>query len=339
MDILTWAAIIFCITQSAMFSGLNLAYFSIPKLRLEIEAKHNNKKAKRVLKLRNDSNFLLTTILWGNVGINVLLTLLTDSVLAGIAGFIFSTFAITIFGEIFPQAYFSRNALRMGYALYPVLRFYQILLYILAKPSALILNKLLGYESIEYYKEKSLRELIVKHTNAPDASDIDRVEGIGATNFFDIDDILIKDEGEIINPTSIIVINTQNKPFTFPPFEQHKNDSFIKKIQASEEKWVLLVDEKNQPKTILDADGFLRSALLKTSSVDPSHYCHTPIICTDANENLGILLQKLKYDPEHIHDNVIDHDVIILWTEKEKRIITGADILGFLLKGITQQVK
>jgi hypothetical protein len=60
-------------------------------------------QALKVAELRKDSNFLLTTILWGNVGINVLLTLLSESVMAGIIAFLFSTFAITIFGEIIPK--------------------------------------------------------------------------------------------------------------------------------------------------------------------------------------------------------------------------------------------
>ena len=32
---LIWLGIFFCITQSAMFSGLNLAFFSFTRLRLE----------------------------------------------------------------------------------------------------------------------------------------------------------------------------------------------------------------------------------------------------------------------------------------------------------------
>ena len=73
MDTIIWIGIGVCISQSAMFSGLNLAFFSVSKLRLEIESKNNNKDALKVAKMRGDSNFLLTTILWGNVGINVLL--------------------------------------------------------------------------------------------------------------------------------------------------------------------------------------------------------------------------------------------------------------------------
>lgn len=130
-----------CITQSATFSGLNLAFFTISKMELQIEVIKNNRDAIRVLSLREDSNFLLATILWGNVGVNVLLALLSGSVLAGVLAFFFSTVVITIFGEIIPQAYFSRNALRVGAIFSPVLRFYQILLFPVAKPTAIALDR------------------------------------------------------------------------------------------------------------------------------------------------------------------------------------------------------
>ena len=153
--LLVWIGICFCITQSAMFSGLNLAFFSLTRLRLEVEVSSGNHRACRVLRMRQDSNFLLTTILWGNVGINVLLTLLSDSVLAGVAAFLFSTVVITLFGEIVPQAYFSRNALKMASRLAPVLRFYQVLLFPVVRPSAWLLDLWLGRESIQFFREKS----------------------------------------------------------------------------------------------------------------------------------------------------------------------------------------
>ena len=67
-----------------------------------------NRDASVLLDLRKDLNLTLATVLWGNVTINVLLTLLSDSVLAGVGAFVFSTVVITLFGEIIPQAYSSR---------------------------------------------------------------------------------------------------------------------------------------------------------------------------------------------------------------------------------------
>ncbi len=93
MTLFLWIGILLCLSQSAMLSGLNLAFFSISKLELQIEVVKNNKHARRVLSLRKDANFLLVTILWGNVAVNVLLALLSGSVLTGIMAFLFSTIA------------------------------------------------------------------------------------------------------------------------------------------------------------------------------------------------------------------------------------------------------
>lgn len=67
-DLLIWAGIFICLSQSAMFSGLNLAVFGIGRLRLEVETSTGNKDARKVLDLREGFNLTLTTILWGNVG-------------------------------------------------------------------------------------------------------------------------------------------------------------------------------------------------------------------------------------------------------------------------------
>ncbi len=177
MNLLTWIGITFCISQSAIFSDMNPALFSISRLKLEVEADLGNRDAVKILDLRKDSNFLLTTVLWGNVGINVLLTLFSNSALAGIFAFLFSTVVITIIGEIIPQAYFSRHALRMASLLAPMLKFYQILLFPAAKPTAKLLDAWLGAEGIQYFREHCLREVIKKHIEA-DGSDVDRLEGI-----------------------------------------------------------------------------------------------------------------------------------------------------------------
>lgn len=44
----------------------------------------------------------------------------------------------------------------------------------------------------------------------------------------------------------------------------------------------------------------------------------------------------MKVKAEHPEDDVIDDDIILVWGE-QKRIITGADLLGRLLRGIVTQ--
>ncbi len=333
METYIWIGIVFCVSQSAMFSGLNLAFFSISRLRLEIEAEADNRKAQKVLDLRKDSNFMLTTVLWGNVSVNVLLALLSDSVMTGVGAFFFSTIVITFFGEITPQAYFSRHALKMASLLLPIFKLYQIILYPLAKPSAMMLDRWLGEEGIQYFRERDLREVIKKHIEASEA-DIDRIEGLGALNFLAIDDMVISQEGEPVDPKSIISLPLERNFPVFPAFERNASDPFINKIHASGKKWVIITDDADEPQLVLDADGFLRAALIDDKPFQPYAFCHRPIIIKDAYTKLGNVIWRLKVKPEAAGDDVIDNDVVVVWSEDKRVIITGADILGRLMRGI-----
>jgi len=329
MELYVWIGIALCLTQSAMFSGLNLAFFGFSRLQLEAEAETSS-RAKRVLAMREDANFLLTTILWGNVGINVLLTLLSNSVLAGFLAFLFSTVVITFFGEIFPQAYFSRNSLRMASALAPVLRFYQLLLFPLAKPTALILDAWLGKESPHFFRERVIKDILARHVEDAD-SEVDHVEGIGALNFLEIDDQSALEEGEPVDPMSIIPMPVDVDLPRFPRYGGDASDPFIARVNASGRKWVVLTEEgTGVPQLLLDSDEFLRSALLRDGK-NPYTFCHRPIII-GPGDSLGDVLYRLRRS-KTTKNGVIENDVVLVWNDKP-RIITGADLFDRLLHGV-----
>ncbi|RQD82205.1 MAG: DUF21 domain-containing protein [Methanocalculus sp. MSAO_Arc2] len=334
MTLLIWIGIALCISQSAMFSGLNLACFTVSRLELLIEAARGNRDAKRVLALREDANFLLVTILWGNVAINVLLALLANSVLAGVAAFLFSTVVITLVGEIAPQAYFSRHALRVASFLSPILRLYQIILYPVAKPTALVLNRVLGPEGIRYFRERDLRELIRLHMESS-KTEIERMEGQGALNFLALDDVPLSEEGEQVDPESIITIDFENSAPLFPPIKRDINDPFLQEVQQSGKKWIVLVDRKSNPRLVLDSDEFIRDALFNPGVFIPLRHCHRPIISWNRDAKLGQFIPLLRVRPERRWDDVIDNDVILLWGD-ERRVITGGDVLGRLFRGIVR---
>ncbi len=333
---LTWGGIVLCVLQSGGFSGLNISLFGISALQLEALAAAGNADAARLLELRRDSNFLLATVLWGNVATNVMLTLLTESVLAGAASFFFSTFAITFGGEIIPQAYFSRHALRMATLTRPFLRFWQLMLFPIAKPTALFLDAWIGGESIDYMTENELRET-VKRFIASSESEVSRVEGIGALNFMALDDLHVTEEGEPLDPMSVIELPAENGAPVFPSYAHVANDPFLQQLEASGQKWVVVTSTAGRPLRILDADGFLREALLRPSPRPVEAFCHVPIVVDDPRATLEDALPAFRVDREYEGDDVVDHDVILVWTE-DRRIITGSDILGRLLRGIAGPV-
>lgn len=330
--LLTWVGIALCIAQSGTFAGLNLATFSLSRLRLEIEAKAGNPDALRVRELRRDSNLTLATIVWGNVATNVVLTLLSDSVLSGIGAFAFSTFAITVLGEILPQAYFSRHALRITARFAPLLKVYAVALFPVAKPTALLLNWWLGVEGVRLLGEDDFKALISHHMGAK-GGEVGVLEGIGATNFLELDDVRACDEGEEIDPKSMITLDVADGRPSWPQFTRSPDDAFLRRLNASGEKWDIIVDRAGNPMLVLDADHFIRDAIFGQVPPDPRAYCHRPIVVTDMNTRLGNVLGRLKVRPERPGDDVIDEDLILVWGET-KRVITGGDLLGRLLRGV-----
>ena len=334
-DLLTWIGIVLCLSQSALMSGLNLAVFSLGRLRLEAEAASGNYDARKVLQLRDHPNDILATILWGNVGINVLLTLLSNSVMAGVSAFLFSTFIITIFGEIMPQAYFSRRSVKMAAAFSPLLQTYRAILFPVVKPSAMLLDAWLGKEATTYFREAEIKELLRRHM-LDEKTEVSRIEAIGALNFMTIDDIPVEQEGVPIDPTSIIKIPVRDGVPKFPPFRKSPDDPFLRQVNASDKTWVVITDENNEPCCILDADGFLRHALFTGQDTDPHAYCHQPVIVRNRHEPLGKVLAQLSFDSTSPADHIISHDTVLLWTGNP-RLITGADLLGRLLRGIVKR--
>lgn len=132
-----WVAIVVivtCLCFSALFSGLNLGLMAMDRTELKVcTCKHiyktfkyeNNssqilrntgtekerKYAAKIAPVRDQGNYLLCSILLGNVLVNSTFTILLDGLTSGLFAVIFSTLAIVLFGEITPQVGIQLNCM------------------------------------------------------------------------------------------------------------------------------------------------------------------------------------------------------------------------------------
>ena len=62
-------------------------------------------------------------------------------------------------------------------------------------------------------------------------------------------------------------------------------------------------------------------------------YWHRPIIVQNMQTRLGDVIGRMTVAPQRPDDDVIHHDMILVWGA-QRRIITGSDLLGRLLREI-----
>jgi metal transporter CNNM len=169
--------------------------------------------------------------------------------------------------------------------------------------------------------------------SARSGGDIGRLEAIGARNFLDFDDIAVTEEGEPVDAQSIISLPLTNQRCVLPKFERSPDDPSLRRIDASGKKWVIVSDPDGEPVFVMDSDHFLRDTLFDRLQSDPTAYWHWPIVVRDMRTKLGEMIGRMKVAAQRPGDDVIDHDLILVWGA-QRRIITGADLLGRLMRDI-----
>ncbi|MFK7807759.1 MAG: CNNM domain-containing protein [Saprospiraceae bacterium] len=183
-----YAIVLFLVFLSACFSGLTLGFFSLNLTSLERKMKLGDWRAKKVYPIRKNGNLLLCTLLLGNVAVNSAMAIFLGNIATGLVAGLVSTGLIVVFGEIIPQAIFSRFALTMGANSVWLVRVFIFLLYPIAFPLSWALNKALGEELGTIWSKKEIEEIIKHHEDSED-SEIDEDEErimLGALAFSDM---------------------------------------------------------------------------------------------------------------------------------------------------------
>ncbi len=236
MDIFIVFGLVFL---SGCFSGLTLGFFSLNLTSLERKMKLGDKRAIKVYPVRKNGNLLLCTLLLGNVAVNSAMAIFLGNIATGVVAGLVSTGLIVVFGEIIPQAVFSRFALTLGSKTVWLVKLFIFILYPIAKPLAWALDKALGEELGTIWSKKEIEEIIRYHEDN-EHSEIDADEErilLGALAFSDKTAEMIATpkpvvymipDNAIITPELISTI--QNKGFSRIPIYNIENPEDIKGI-------------------------------------------------------------------------------------------------------------
>ena len=192
---------LFLVALSAFFSASETAFTSFNRTKMKNLASEGNKRAAAALKLSDNYDKLLSTILVGNNIVNISLSsiatlwfvdvLIHPSVAAYAAGIAtaVTTVAVLIFGEITPKSLAKEHAEGLAMAITPILRFLMAILtpvnwiFMLWKK---LLTKVFKAKAVDTVTEGEVLTLI---DEAHEDGNIDEYNKELIENIFDFDDL------------------------------------------------------------------------------------------------------------------------------------------------------
>lgn len=297
-----------------MFSGLSLGIFSLNKEDLKRKADLGDVRARRIYELRENGNLLLCTLLIGNIMVNSTLSILLGSMTSGFIAGIIATLLIVIFGEIVPQAFFSRYAMDIVSRLVWLVKIFIFIFYPLSWPISWALDKVLGEEIPATYSKREIMRIVEEHHQSED-SDID----IDEKN-------IIKGALSYSSKTVYDILTPRTEVFGLP-FDQELNLETIKKISE--------IGHSRIPVYNKDLDSivgilYVKDVLFKGfEGKKVGDLARKNVIFVDFNKPLDDLLNAFKNTRNHMFIVLDKHGVVsgIVTIEDVLEEIIGAEIV------------
>lgn len=189
------------VVLSAGFSAAETAFTSLNKNRLKVMEKQGNRRAKQALKLFDNYNTLLSTVLVGNNIVNITLAGMSTMLFIGFMGpkgstvsTIVITIIVLVFCEVSPKSFAKERAESVALALTPAIIFLNKLFYPinwLFEKWKILLSKKIKHETLPLGTTDD--EILSILDEATDQGSIDSVESDLIRNAIEFNDRRISD--------------------------------------------------------------------------------------------------------------------------------------------------
>lgn len=198
-------AMIVLVLMSGFFSASETAFSSLNKVKLKAMMKEgeNNKKIERALKLSEDYDVVLSTVLIGNNIVNIACTSLATLFFTGLLGdnsdlgatvsTVVMTIVVLIFGEVTPKTYAKEKADKVVVAITPIIKAFIIIfspLNVFFKAWKKLMNKVFKTGGVETITEEELKTYV---DEAHTGGEIDENESELIRSSIEFDDIDVSD--------------------------------------------------------------------------------------------------------------------------------------------------
>lgn len=284
--------IILLLFLSAVTSGLNLGLMSLDMNELAVISSCGDQRersyARTIAPLRRRGNYLLCSLLLGNVMVNSTLTVILEEMTSGLIAVIGSTLAIVVLGEIVPQAFCARQGLAIGAKTIYLTYAFMILTFPLSYPISRLLDCVLGEEKGNVYDRERLMEFIkiTGHHTQLGEDEVAIISGALKLKKIKVDQIMTRIEDVFMLPLDCKLDRDTIKRIIEKGYSRIPIYDFGDRKQI-----VALIFAKDL--ALLDPDDHTPLTNLIT-------YCKHPLIFIDDDATLDVALNEFKTGKSHM---------------------------------------
>lgn len=284
--------IVILLILSAITSGLNLGLMSLDMNELAVIKSCGSAREKRyasiIIPLRKRGNYLLCSLLLGNVMVNSSLTVILEAMTSGLVAVIGSTLAIVVLGEIVPQAFCARQGLAVGARTIYLTYGFMLLTFPLSYPISCLLNCVLGEEKGNVYDRERLMEFIkiTGHHTQLEADEVAIISGALKLKKIKVDQIMTRIEDVFMLPMECVLDRDTIRAIIEKGYSRIPVYDFGNRKQI---RGLILAKDL----ALLDPDD-------KTPIVNMLTYCKHPLIFIDDYATLDVALNEFKTGKSHL---------------------------------------
>lgn len=284
--------IAFLLFLSAVTSGLNLGLMSLDMNELAVISSCGDPRersyARTIAPLRRRGNYLLCSLLLGNVMVNSTLTVILEEMTSGPIAIVTSTLAIVILGEIVPQAFCARQGLAIGAKTIYLTYAFMLLTFPLSYPISRLLDWVLGEEKGNVYDRERLMEFIkiTGHHTQLEADEVAIISGALRLKKIKVDQIMTRIEDVFMLPIDCKLDRETIKRII------EKGYSRIPIYEFGDRKQIVAL--------ILAKDLALIDPDDRTPIADMLLYCKHPLIFVEDYVTLDVALNEFKTGKSHM---------------------------------------
>ncbi len=343
---LMFGLLVVLILLSAFFSSAETAFSSVNTIRLKYLIQNGSKRAKHTLKLVENFEHVLTTILTGNNVVNIAAASIATVIFVGFwpnYGVTISTAVMTIlvliFGEITPKTYAKKHAEQFALLITPILQFFIWIL----KPISIIFtgiqiltNRIFTFQEPDAVSED---ELLTYVSEVQQEGGINENEEEMIRSVIDFDDLTVED---ILTPRvrviaisdkediKVIIHTFKHSGYSRLPVYDTSIDHIVGTINHKDF-YNLVVLENKSLSEIINPPVFVTEYMKATDllSLLRENKMHMAIVKDEYGGTIGIvtmedILEDIVGEIWDEHDTIVES--IVKVTDKQYRVKGYTDI-------------